>query len=34
VPSDDPAVTDEMWRDAARAHFGGEVVVGKDLLAI
>jgi ribonuclease BN (tRNA processing enzyme) len=34
VPSDDPELTDSMWRDAARAHFSGEVVVGKDLMEI
>lgn len=34
VPADDPDVTDEMWRDAARAHFRGRVIVGKDLMEI
>jgi ribonuclease BN (tRNA processing enzyme) len=34
VPSDDPAVTDAIWIDAARKHFGGPVVVGRDLLEI
>lgn len=34
VPADDPAVTDQMWIDAARAHFHGTVVLGKDLLEI
>jgi ribonuclease BN (tRNA processing enzyme) len=34
VPSDDPAVTDQMWIDAARAHFRGTVVIAKDLLEI
>ena len=34
VPADDPAVTDQMWIDAARVHFRGEVTVGKDLLEI
>lgn len=34
VPADDPAVTDQMWIDAARKHFHGTVVVGKDLLEI
>lgn len=32
VPADDPAVTDQMWLEAARLHFRGEVIVGKDLL--
>ena len=31
VPPDDPAVTDAMWLDAARRHFRGTVIVGKDL---
>jgi ribonuclease BN (tRNA processing enzyme) len=34
VPAEDPAVTDQMWIDAARAHFGGRIIVGKDLLEI
>jgi len=34
VPADDPAITDQMWIDAARVHFRGPVIVGKDLLEI
>ena len=34
VPADDPTITDQMWIDAARAHFRGRVIVGKDLLEI
>jgi ribonuclease BN (tRNA processing enzyme) len=34
VPPDDPEVTPQMWSDAARAHFRGRIVVGKDLLEI
>lgn len=34
VPPEDPAVTDEMWIDAARRHFRGEIILGKDLLEI
>ena len=34
VPPDDPAITDQMWIDAARVHFRGPVVVGKDLLEV
>jgi ribonuclease BN (tRNA processing enzyme) len=34
VPADDPAVTDQMWIDAARVHFRGPIVVGKDLMEI
>jgi ribonuclease BN (tRNA processing enzyme) len=34
VPADDVTVTDEMWVKAARAHYRGRVIVGKDLLEI
>ena len=34
VPPDDPEVTDKMWLDAARTHFRGSIVVGKDLQEI
>jgi ribonuclease BN (tRNA processing enzyme) len=34
VPAEDPAVTDQMWIDAARTHFRGPVIVGRDLLEI
>lgn len=34
VPHDDPSVTPQMWHDAARAHFEGEIIVGRDLLEI
>ena len=34
VPPDDPAITDQMWIDAARKHFRGTVILGKDLLEI
>jgi ribonuclease BN (tRNA processing enzyme) len=34
VPPEDPEVTDQMWIDAASAHFQGRVIVGKDLLEI
>jgi ribonuclease BN (tRNA processing enzyme) len=34
VPPDDPGVTDQMWRDAARTHFKGQVIVGRDLMEI
>lgn len=34
VPPDDPAITEQMWVDAARMHYDGPVVVGKDLLEI
>ena len=34
IPPEDPAVTDEMWSAAARKHFAGRVVVGKDLLEL
>lgn len=34
VPTDDPAVTDDMWLDATRAHFSGRIVIGKDLMEV
>ena len=34
VPSDDASITDGMWAAAARRHFSGNVVVGKDLIEI
>src|SRR5437764_11167700 len=34
IPADDPEVTEEMWADAARRHFHGSVIVGKDLLQV
>jgi ribonuclease BN (tRNA processing enzyme) len=34
VPPDDAAITDDMWLAAARTHFRGTVIVGKDLLEI
>lgn len=34
VPPDDPQVTETMWIEAARLHFGGTVILGKDLLEI
>ncbi len=34
VPKDDLSITDQMWIDAARAHFKGEIVVARDLMEI
>jgi ribonuclease BN (tRNA processing enzyme) len=34
VPADDPAVTDQMWIEAARANFRGRIILAKDLLEI
>ena len=34
IPPDDPDVTDAMWIEAARTHFRGPVIVGRDLLEI
>ncbi|MGH8496869.1 MAG: MBL fold metallo-hydrolase [Gammaproteobacteria bacterium] len=34
VPPDDPMVTEQMWIDAARSHFKGEIIVGRDLMEI
>jgi ribonuclease BN (tRNA processing enzyme) len=34
IPADDPEVTEQMWIAAARIHFRGSVIVGKDLLEV
>jgi ribonuclease BN (tRNA processing enzyme) len=34
VPADDPTLTDQHWLDAARPHFGGEIVVARDLMEL
>lgn len=34
VPGDDASISDEMWIAAARQHYGGPIVVGRDLLEI
>jgi ribonuclease BN (tRNA processing enzyme) len=34
VPPDDPQITEQMWADAARIHFQGQIIVGRDLLEV
>lgn len=34
VPAEDPSITDQMWIDAARMHFRGRIILGKDLMDI
>ncbi|MGB2713228.1 MAG: MBL fold metallo-hydrolase [Vicinamibacterales bacterium] len=34
VPAEDPLVTDQMWVDAAKAHFRGTVLLAKDLMEL
>jgi ribonuclease BN (tRNA processing enzyme) len=34
VPAEDPAITEQMWVDAARKWFRGRVIVGRDLLEL
>ena len=34
VPAEDPAITEGMWIEAARTHFRGDIIVGKDLMEI
>jgi ribonuclease BN (tRNA processing enzyme) len=34
IPAEDPQVTEQMWIEAATAHFTGRVVVGTDLAEI
>lgn len=34
VPAGDPSITDQMWLEAARTHFRGAIIVGRDLMEI
>ena len=34
VPGGDPALTDQVWRDAVAPHFKGRLVIGRDLLEL
>jgi ribonuclease BN (tRNA processing enzyme) len=34
VPGDDPSITEAMWMEGARKHFGGTIVVGRDLMEL
>ncbi len=34
VPGGYPFVSDQVWRDAVRPHFAGEIIVGRDLMVI
>jgi ribonuclease BN (tRNA processing enzyme) len=34
VPPDDSEVSEQMWLEAARTHFRGKVILGKDLLEV
>ena len=34
VPGGDATITDEMWTNAARRHFKGRIIVGKDLMEV
>ena len=34
VPAEDARVSDEMWIEAARRHFRGRVILGRDLLEV
>ena len=34
VPADDPLVTEQMWHDAARSQFKGEIIVARDLMEL
>jgi len=34
VPAEDREVTDQMWLDAVARHFGGRIILGRDLLEI
>lgn len=34
VPAEDDRITDQMWIDAARSGYKGQIILGKDLLEI
>lgn len=34
VPGDDASITDAMWSEGVRQHYQGNIIVGKDLMAI
>jgi len=34
VTSDDPSITDTMWTEGVRKHYGGQIVVGRDLMEV
>jgi ribonuclease BN (tRNA processing enzyme) len=34
VPPDDPEITEAMWLEAAKRHFRGTVILGRDLLEV
>jgi hypothetical protein len=34
VPGGYPFLSDDIWRDAVRPHFSGELIVGRDLMEI
>jgi ribonuclease BN (tRNA processing enzyme) len=34
VPGDDPTITDEMWIEGVRKNYGGDIVVGRDLMEV
>lgn len=34
VPAEDPLISDQMWLDAARSQFAGQIIVGRDLLEL
>jgi ribonuclease BN (tRNA processing enzyme) len=34
VPVDDPELTEQSWLDAARRHFTGRIIVGRDLMEV
>jgi len=34
VPGDDPSITDALWTEGVRRHYGGPIVVGHDLLEV
>ena len=34
VPGDDASISDDMWAEGVRKHYGGRIIVGRDLLEL
>jgi ribonuclease BN (tRNA processing enzyme) len=34
VPPDDDSISDDMWMEGVRKHYGGQIIVGRDLMEI
>jgi len=34
APADDERLREQTWSDLARAHFNGQIIVGRDLMEL